>query len=243
MKHSADHKIPANVPSCSDAKGTNSSAPNPVVNLTGIAGETERYLSQERLDDSLSSVDCTNTSIKFTFKNQVDLEVVLQSWQWLNVSNRTVTIVLNSGTCGNERRQPYIARRMTFSGMSATAEATRKTWREAMPRGKLRLNTKVLRSPPVSTGGLKKREQHTLDLSADLSGQKLLEQNIKSSGLSASVECKQCRTRGSLDLDIDVDIGLSGAEGTVQILSSGLGAETSFEVRTVRTCSNYRIFH
>jgi hypothetical protein len=67
------------------------------------------------------------------------------------------------------------------------------------------------------------RGQRALDLSTDFSGRCLLNQAISNTGLSASIECNECRTRGGLDINMDVDI-LSGLKGLVEVRPLDLGA-------------------
>lgn len=232
-----------------DADSTDESKRNPVVNLTGIAQEGERYLSQERFGDSVSSVDCTDNAIKFTFRDLDAFEKAEESWKWANEGDRTVTIVLSAGTCGNDERKPYVAKQVSFADQAVTVEAAQSVWGDAFPHAKLLLNTEGL---IPDTSDLQKRqfgfiadifkgiddtitkfttirEQKSLDLSTDFSGEFLFNRTINNTELTASIECKQCRTRGGLDLNIEFEI-LNGFSGFVEVRPSILGADAVFEV-------------
>lgn len=239
-----------------DANSTVESKRNPVVNLTGIANGGERYLSQERFGDSVSTVDCTDNAIKFVFRNPEAFEQAEESWKWVNKGNRTITVVLSAGTCGNDKRKPYIANHVSFGNQSVTVEAAPSVWQDAVRHAKLLLNTQGLApgnsSNNPSTGDLQRRqfgiigditnrigdavtkfstirEQKSLDLSADFSGRTLFSQAINNTELSASIECNECRTRGGLDLNIEFEI-LNGFSGFVEVRPSNLGADVVFDV-------------
>jgi hypothetical protein len=247
MSLPAPHRRDRVTDSLVDADSTEESKRNPVVNLTGIAQQGERYLSQERFGDSMSAVDCTDGAIKFTFRDQEAFEKAEESWNWVNQGNRTVTIVLNADTCGNEERKPYIARHVSFADQAVTVEATESVWRDSFTRAKVLLNTQGL---IPDTAALRRRqfgfiddivdavtdlgtisEQRAVDLSTDFSGLVLFSQAINNTELSASIECNECRTRGGLDLNIEVDI-FGGVKGSIEVRPSNLGADVVFDVRS-----------
>jgi hypothetical protein len=230
-----------------DADSTEESKRNPVVNLTGIAQEGERYLSQERFGDSVSAVDCTDDAIKFTFRDQEAFEKAEESWNWVNEGDRTVTIVLNANTCGNEERKPYIAKHVSFADQAVTVEATESVWRDSFTHAKLLMNTQGL---IPDTSALQRRQfgfiddlvdtvtdlgrisdQRAVDLSSDFSGLVLFSQAINNTEFVASIECSECRTRGGLELNIEVDI-FNGLTGSIEVRPSNLGADVVFDVRS-----------
>jgi hypothetical protein len=247
MSLPAQHRRDRVTDSLVDADSTEESKRNPVVNLTGIAQQGERYLSQERFGDSVSAVDCTDGAIKFTFRDQEAFEKAEESWNWVNQGNRTVTIVLNADTCGNEERKPYIARHVSFADQAVTVEATESVWRDSFTRAKVLLNTQGL---IPDTAALRRRqfgfiddivdavtdlgtisEQRAVDLSTDFSGLVLFSQAINNTELSASIECNECRVRGGLDINIEFEV-LNGFTGFAEVRPSNLGADVVLDVRT-----------
>ena len=222
-----------------DADSSDESKRNPVVNVTGIAQEGERYLSQERLGDAVSAVDCTDDAIKFTFRDLEAFEKAEENWKWVNEGSRTITIVLSANTCGNDERKPYIAKHVSFADQAVTVEAVHSPWADAFTHAKLLLNTQGL--VPDTSSGLQRRqgffdfltirEQKALDLSTDFSGQVLFSQAINNTDLSASIECNECRVRGGLDINIEVET-ITGLSGFAELRPSNLGADVVLEVRT-----------
>jgi hypothetical protein len=236
-----------------EADSTDVSKRNPVVNLTGIAQEGERYLSQERFGDSVSAVDCTDDAIKFTFRDQEAFDKAQESWNWVNEGDRTITFVLNAGTCGNDERKPYIAKQVSFADQAVTVEAAQSVWADAFTHAKLLVNTQGL--VPDTSSDLQRRglfdglgdilgkaveavtkfttvrDQRALDLSTDFSGQVLFSQAINNTELSASIECNECRVRGGLDINIEFEV-LNGFTGFAEVRPSNLGADVVLDVRT-----------
>ena len=222
-----------------DADSSDESKRNPVVNVTGIAQEGERYLSQERLGDAVSAVDCTDDAIKFTFRDLEAFEKAEENWKWVNEGSRTITIVLSANTCGNDERKPYIAKHVSFADQAVTVEAVHSPWADAFTHAKLLLNTQGL--VPDTSSGLQRRqgffdfltirEQKALDLSTDFGGQVLFSQAINNTDLSASIECNECRVRGGLDINIEVET-ITGLSGFAELRPSNLGADVVLDVRT-----------
>jgi hypothetical protein len=212
-----------------------------VVNVTGISQEGERYLSQERLGDSVSAVDCTGDAIKFTFRDLEAFEKAEESWKWVNEGDRRITIVLSADTCGNDERKPYIAKHVSFADQAVTLEAVQSVWADAFTHAKVLLNTQGL---VPDTSGLQRRqglsdffgdlttirEQKALDLSADFSGNVLFSQAISGTELSASIECNECRIRGGFDINIEVET-ITGLSGFAELRPSNLGADIVLDVR------------
>lgn len=219
---------------------TNSSR-DAIANLTAVAYSAERYLSEERFSNWLTSVNCDGDVIKFKFKNRRSFNAAKKDWKWVNDGKRRIIIVLSSGTCNNVARQPYLAKHVSFSGFTVTVEAEASAWSDAVSRGKLRLNTLGL---VQSNDTLQKRLapiQKSIDVSSSFSGKNLFSKPINNTALTASIECSECGTRGQLNLGIDVDfklgkpkfLGGNGAfqgTGSGQIKPSGVGADAVLAV-------------
>lgn len=226
-----------------DVVATNSSR-NAIANLTAVAYSAERYLSQERFSNWLTSVNCNGDVIKFKFKNRRSFNAAKKGWKWVNDGKRRIIIVLSSGTCNNVARQPYLAKHVRFRGLTVTVEAQASAWGDAVSRGKLRLNTLGL---VQSNDTLQKRlapVQKSIDVGSSFSGKNLFSKPINNTALTASIECSECGTRGKLNLNIDVDFklgkpkwlggtGLFQGSGSGQITSSGVGADAVLAVRCV----------
>jgi hypothetical protein len=233
-----------------DADSTDEAKRNPIVNMTGIAEVGQRYLSQERFGDSVSAIDCTDDAIKFTFRNQEAFERAEESWNWVNEGDRTITFVLSADTCGNDARKPYIAQHVSFADQAVTVEAVPSSWAESFTHAKLLMNTQGL--VPKTSSDLERRgifdfitdpiinlindistvrDQRSIDLSTDFSGQVLFSQAINNTDLSASIECNECRVRGGLDINIEFEI-FNGFTGFAQVTPSNLGADIVLDVRT-----------
>ncbi|KAM0715240.1 hypothetical protein Q7P37_008738 [Cladosporium fusiforme] len=188
-----------------DVRSANDSR-DAIANLTAIAFDAERYLTQERFGNTISSVGCANGTIKFTFKNQDGFDAARNSWNWVNNGERRIIIILSSGTCNSTARQPYLAKRVSFQDLTAIVEAHTSSWSDAISQGKFQLNTQGLAS---SNNTLKKRlsvqRTQSIAVGSSFSGSTLFSRPINDTDLTASIECSDCGTRGSLDLDINVD--------------------------------------
>jgi hypothetical protein len=233
---------------------------NPIANLTGVARNSERYLSSEetslislsssstdrtiisveRFSDTLAKTDCVNGHIQFTFKNPEAFDAA-RNWLWVNEMNRTLVIVLMTNVCDNPRRQPYRASRVTFDHSKLLAEACveQSTWQDAVTQGRFRLNTEGILPGAIgsTTKNLTKRlsipeKRHdAVDLTSDFSRQ-LFSKKIPGTDATAEVACKQCGTRGKLNIDIDIEIILlRPSKGTIQITPAGIGADVIFGIK------------
>lgn len=215
--------------------------------MTGVSFDSERYLTQERFSESLSSVTCDNGTIKFAFSDQKAFDTARQNWDWVNDGARRIIIILSSGTCNHTARQPYLAKNMTFSGLAAVANARTSSWRDAISHGKFRLNTQGLlaSNDTLQNDTLQKRisakRDQSIAVGSSFSGKTLFELPINNTGLTARIDCSDCGTRGNLDLDIDVEFklglpkwlggdGLFQNSGSGQITPSGVGADAVLAV-------------
>ncbi|KAK5740087.1 hypothetical protein LTR17_004799 [Elasticomyces elasticus] len=210
-----------------------SSPSNPTVNLTGEKQPDEKYLNVNYFKDSVKSVDCADGHMNFTFKDTDKFDSVQKGWSWMNVDNHTVCLVTEPGTCGNDRRQPYRATYVVFDNQTQTASVTASnwTWEAALPKWHMRINTAGILNMTATAEAaddstLEKRIDQTasLDLTQTFNANFA---NVSAGDLTASVDCTDCSTRGTLNLDFDVSFDLfadPALSGTASITPSGVGA-------------------
>ncbi|TKA71210.1 hypothetical protein B0A55_07654 [Friedmanniomyces simplex] len=202
---------------------------NPTVNLTGEAQPEEKYLNVNYFKDAAKSVSCADGHMNFTLKDQDKFASVQQGWSWMNEDNHTVCLVTEPGTCGNTRRQPYRATYVTFDNQTQTASVTASnwTWQEALPKWSMRINTAgLLNSTSSNDSSLEKRidQKASLDLTQTFNANFA---NLTADGVTASIGCTDCSTRGTLNLDFNVSFDLLAnpkLSGTASITPSGVGA-------------------
>jgi hypothetical protein len=77
-------------------------------------------------------------------------------------------------------------------------------------------------------------------ISREFSGKVLFSQATNNTNLSASIECKECRTRGGLDINAHFEV-FKGFQGFVEVRPSNLGADAVFDISILffyeaRTC-------
>ncbi|TKA73991.1 hypothetical protein B0A55_05586 [Friedmanniomyces simplex] len=202
---------------------------NPTVNLTGEAQPEEKYLNVNYFKDAAKSVSCADGHMNFTFKDQDKFASVQQGWSWMNEDNHTVCLVTEPGTCGNTRRQPYRATYVTFDNQTQTASVTASnwTWQEALPKWSMHINTAgLLNSTSPNDSSLEKRidQKASLDLTQTFNANFA---NLTADGVTASISCTDCSTRGTFNLDFNVSFDLLAnpkLSGTASITPSGVGA-------------------
>ncbi|KAK3662066.1 hypothetical protein LTR22_007038 [Elasticomyces elasticus] len=206
---------------------------NPTVNLTGEKLPEEKYLNVNYFKDSVKSVDCADGHMNFTFKDTDKFDSVQKGWSWMNVDNHTVCLVTEPGTCDNDRRQPYRATYVVFDNQTQTASVTASnwTWEAALPKWHMRINTAGILNMTATAEAaddstLEKRIDQTasLDLTQTFNANFA---NVSAGDLTASVDCTDCSTRGTLNLDFDVSFDLfadPALSGTASITPSGVGA-------------------
>lgn len=176
------------------------------MNLTGYAEDAhQRYLSQERFGDLISSIECLNGSIAFKFGSQDTFASIRDEWDWINTGNRIVFITLEAGTCSNTKRQPYLATHVAYDAGSrkATFKAATRTWEDVLPNYNVVLDTQGVL--PQGDAALQHRFEGdaSIDLNHDFSGNIATLQDVANTSLQFDLECKSCATSGRLDLHVE----------------------------------------
>lgn len=218
-------------------------AGNPLVNITGyVVGTRQRYLSAERFSDVISSIDCPTGQIAFTFSSQDAFASAQQQWGWVNEGNRSVVITLESGTCGNEKRQPYLAENVVYNSGSrrATFKAAVSNWVDSCPGYKIVADSQGILSQAGSDGTLTRRVSADagIDLTHDFSGNIFSAPDVANSSLEFNLDCKNCATQGRLDFHFEggVDLGNIFGGGDVltasaEVKPTGVGATVELGFR------------
>lgn len=192
---------------------------NPIVNVTGYVREDEqRYPSAERFGDALSSIECPSGQIAFTFSSQDTFTSAQDKWGWVNTGDRSVIIVLEAGTCNNEKRQPYLAQSVDYKAGSrrATFEAAVSNWEESVKSYKIVADTQGIMSQ-TTDASLNRRqsisEEASIDMNSDFSGNIFSAPDVANSSLTFDLNCKSCSTSGRLDFRFEATADILGAIG------------------------------
>ncbi|PYH96118.1 hypothetical protein BO71DRAFT_185441 [Aspergillus ellipticus CBS 707.79] len=173
-------------------------------NLTvSNTGENENVLGMEVFSDLLSNVTCTNSSMTVGFADSEAYSYAKNSWSWVNaVSNRTFIMVAGPSQCGwNEQRLPFLISAASFRDDISAARLTgnASTWEELL--GEFEITVGPAPSDMVSTIAKRASGSKSATLSFDHSLSDKSIKLISEDGLELSVECKDCATKGSFDVE------------------------------------------
>jgi len=145
----------------------------------------------------------------------------------MNENNHTVCLVAEPGICNNTARQPYRATYVTYDNATMTASITASnwTWEEALPEWRLRIKSEgIMANTSSDSGTLGKRVDQmasipiTQTFNANIA-------NLTAGDVTASLDCIDCGTMGTLNFDFDVGFSLTnGLTGTASLTPSGVGA-------------------
>lgn len=215
---------------------------NPIVNITGyVHADQQRYLSAERFADLYSSIDCPSNQISFTFATQDGFNSAQERWGWVNNGNRSVIIVLEAGTCSNEKRQPYLAQSVTYDSTSrqATFKAAISNWQASAPGYRVIADTQGI-IDDASDASLQRRisVDSGINLDHDFSGNIFSAPDVANSSLEFNLDCKACSTSGTLNFRFDASLDLGGIftggdvfKASADVRPSGVGANVELGFR------------
>lgn len=183
-------------------------------------------LSLERFSDVLQAAECSTNSVKLTFAQEVEFDQVHQAWQWIDDADENyVILVTENDRCNvadgdSTVRQPWHVSSATFNDdtneVILTAEP--RTWDQAFSNWHLKLDTRGI-LPQSEQRRLLRRNVHgqkraeidfavSIPLDTDFSDTTASLSSVDSSNgasrASASINCVNCHTDGSIDVDIDV---------------------------------------
>lgn len=112
---------------------------------------SEAIVSLERFGRLLSSIECTNTSMTFQFKDNGAFLYAQRAWSWVNQDSRTLIIVAGTRQCGwNTHRLPFAVTSAKFDNSSMTADLAAKPekWSDVAHTSELWVGNK--QAPPPS---------------------------------------------------------------------------------------------
>ncbi|KAF2762813.1 hypothetical protein EJ05DRAFT_506488 [Pseudovirgaria hyperparasitica] len=193
--------------------------------------EFEFVLSMERFRSLLKSVDC-DKSMSLTFYDNSTFAYATKAWEWVNdFKERQFVIIADDKRCApEEQRQPWVVSEVHFDykNFKIFMTAEQRGWEEIASTYSLSVGHK-----PLEDHRLDIRDEPDLEigLRSDFSRQ-LFSTTI--SGIDLAVDCSNCGTTGSLDVDFDVDVSwfkLQSASMTLQprdvaaFLELGLSAQ------------------
>lgn len=199
----------------SDSRASAPGDGNPLVHITGYVDEKkQRYLSAERFGDVVSSIDCQNDQITFTFSSQDGYASAKEKWGWVNTGDRSVIITLESGTCGNEKRQPYLAQNVDYNDGSRRTnfKAAKSNWADSAPGYKVVADTRGFVDQPSDAAALTRRlsSDASVDLTHDFSGNIFTSPDVLNTSLEFNMDCEACSTSGRLDFRFDAESNIIG---------------------------------
>lgn len=195
--------------------------------MTAFAdGKDIKVLSLERFSDVLQAAECINNSVKLTFTQEAEFDQVHQEWQWIDDADENhVILVTENDRCnvadGDPTvRQPWHISSATFDDdtneVILTAEP--RTWDQAFSNWHLKLDTRGI-LPQEEQQKLLRRNVHdqkraeidfdmSIPLGMNFSGNTVSLKSTEGSSnvnrASASINCADCHTDGSMYVDIDV---------------------------------------
>lgn len=219
-----------------------------MANLTAYAeGEEVRVLSMERFSSVIQTAECSPTSVKLKFNEEVQFDEVQKAWQWVNdAEDHYIVLVTESAQCnvadGDDTiRQPWHVKNIVFDDNSnvITLSAESKTWEEAFTNWHLRVDSRGLIEPQQRKRQAKRDDNGLLHKDHRVSLEKAWPNNpitlrAKDQGVSAtaSVSCTSCGTRGSMHYILDASPALREDppwKGYFQFMPEGLEADISLK--------------
>jgi len=128
-------------------------------------------------------------------------------------------LVASAQACSPEsRRQPFLVSSLEFDEVAnkALLKAEQKTWEDIA----VTYTFKIWHEPLQTTPALAKRD--TMSLASDFSRELF---NVNAGGLGIGVQCVQCGTEGSVNVDLDLETKLAfPVGGSMKITPQDLAA-------------------
>jgi hypothetical protein len=203
--------------------------------MTMYAADGELIISMDRFAGMLEHVVCDENMV-LDFKTNESFQYALQAWNWTNEDTKNNFImVANYDGCGpDQQRWPYYVTGVHYDKTKFIAylDAKEMTWKEAAQffdldfgtifRGNLPNNpgnassTTAQLPQPSDVPYMARRDLFswdpsvTLDLSSDFS-QSLISAEID--GITLSVQCTECGTKGQLAIAGHVSVSWGGLSG------------------------------
>jgi hypothetical protein len=174
-------------------------------------------LSLERFSDVLQAAKCGKNSVKLTFAQEVAFDHVHKAWQWIDDADENYVILITENDRCNVAdgdpsvRQPWHVTSAAFDDDTneVTLTAEPRTWDQAFSNWHLKLDTRGILAQTEQQKLLRRNLQGqkrasidfdvSIPLDKDFSGEKA---NLDS--INATINCANCHTDGSINVDIDV---------------------------------------
>ncbi|KAF2494151.1 hypothetical protein BU16DRAFT_66127 [Lophium mytilinum] len=172
-----------------------------------FTGDYENIISMERFAGMLKSVDCSD-HMMLEFKDNTSFAYAQRVWNWVNNDvNNTFVMIANYEGCGPAaERQPFTVTNIVYDAQHSKAflTADQKNWTEIAHTYSLSVGHTPA-PPPEKRLALRGDPDFSMNLASSFN------RNFFSTtafGVDMSLDCSNCGTSGSLNVDFDIDVAL-----------------------------------
>ncbi|KAF2264358.1 hypothetical protein CC78DRAFT_495182 [Lojkania enalia] len=203
-----------------------------------MPGENENIVNMERFDGMLKSIECTADSVALTFIDDATFAHAQQVWDWVNgADNHSFVSVAGAGDCGdNVDRKPFVVSSIAYDeeANKATLSAEWDDWKT------------IAHSYDLVVGSIAESSEAAGKMRRDIDKTSTIDFNhdfpfsftISANGLSASLACTDCSSKGEFDMEFKISQKLfiptgasmkikpKGVSAIAQVKLSGSGSVT-----------------
>ncbi|KAL9095717.1 MAG: hypothetical protein Q9165_002149 [Trypethelium subeluteriae] len=166
--------------------------------------DDEGILPMETFSDLLSSVECNDTSVQLTFKDDESFHDAQDAWDWVNThDNRSFVLVAGPGDCGlNADREPFQVDNIAYNVPEKTVSLSgnAQNWTSAAHTYNLHVGHISTQTPAVSRRADYSKDW-TVDFNHELSNGSI---SLSKGGFSIGLESDGSGTTGEFDFELDV---------------------------------------
>jgi hypothetical protein len=203
-----------------------------------MPGDDENIIALRNFRQWLKSIQCTNSSVELTFNDNGAYSYAKDVWKWVNVEkNNTFVLVAGKGDCSwNSVGQPFVIFTTTFddSGKTVNLQGNVSTWKNVAHTYELWVG-----KMPSLPSKFKSRDLSTLiDFNHDLPGNGNWRFPLNEDA-TLTLDCPDCGTHGSFDLELHITETLFIPTGASIILTAnGVGASITPELGIAANITN-----
>ncbi|KAF2231256.1 hypothetical protein EV356DRAFT_579364 [Viridothelium virens] len=186
--------------------------------------DDESILPLENFSNMLSSVDCNDTSIQLTFKDDETFQYAQSAWNWVNThDNHSFVMVAGPGDCGlNADREPFQVNNIAYNIPERTASLSgnAQNWTSAAHTYDLHVGHISTPSSPISRRDYSK--DWTVDFNHELNNGSI---NLSKGAFSIGLESDGSGTKGEFDFELDIKTHFFEFKGfTAKLQPKGVSA-------------------